>query len=109
MAVISLLDHSSKFKSSLSLDTKCRLPLIALQATQLHLNIRFQKRFYYFHTLEQSLVFFEGHLAYSIGPKHPPQGKFVLGLLLEPNLLVHTHLEETLYSTEVILTFLLYF
>ena len=26
MAVISLLDHSSKFKSSLSLDTKCRLP-----------------------------------------------------------------------------------
>ena len=76
------------------------------QATQLH--IRFQKRFY-FHTLEQSLMFFEGHLAYSIGPKHPPQGKFVLGLLLEPNLLVHTHLEDTLYSTEVILTFLLYF
>ena len=49
----------------------------------------FQKRLY-FHTLEQSLMFFEGHLAYSIGPKHPPQGKFVLGLLLEPNLLVHT-------------------
>ena len=68
----------------------------------------FQKRLY-FHTLEQSLMFFEGHLAYSIGPKHPPQGKFVLGLLLEPNLLVHTHLEKTLYSTEVILTFLLYF
>ena len=107
MAVISLLDHSSKFESSLSLDTKCRLPSIA-KATQLHLNIQFQKRFY-FHTLEQSLMFFEGHLAYSIGPKHPPQGKFVLGLLLEPNLLVHTHLEETLYSTEVILTFLLYF
>ena len=91
MAVISLLDHSSKVKSSLSLDTKCRLPSIALQATQLHLNIRFQKRFY-FHALEQSLMFFEGHLAYSIGPKHPPQGKFVLGLLLEPNLLVHTHI-----------------